>query len=335
MCGRYGRRADKQRIAEWMQTHNTDVFDDSYLAPSYNVAPQSLQPVVRLDNETGVRELSIMRWGLIPFWSKDSKIAYSTINAKAETITTSPTYREAIKRRRCLVPADWFYEWKKMDAKTKQPYAIALNDGSLFAFAGLWDTWKDKATGQAINTYTVITTDPNQLMEPLHNRMPVILQRLDYDRWLAPADPTIAGRLAQAISSRRNESLEGGLRSRQCEEQQPRTDRPSRLNPRISFTLVTMRRKPKASATKTIEVQRVYRNEQWTVHYGTPKPGRGRPELTARLFSVLGEKLPYECLNAVKNQLRKSGLTRQGVYVAHDSMGCARYIGGGATSSHG
>ena len=190
MCGRYGRQADKQRIAEWMQTHNTDVFDDSYLAPSYNVAPQSLQPLVRLDSETGGRELSIMRWGLIPFWSKDSKIAYSTINAKAETITTSPTYREAIKRRRCLVPADWFYEWKKMDAKTKQPYAIALNDGSLFAFAGLWDTWKDKATGQAINTYTVITTDPNQLMEPLHNRMPVILQRRDYDRWLAPGDPS-------------------------------------------------------------------------------------------------------------------------------------------------
>lgn len=90
-----------------------------------------------------------------------------------------------------------------------------------------------------------------------------------------------------------------------------------------------MKGKPKASATKTIEAKRVYRNEQWTVHYGTLKPGRGRPELTARLFSVLGEKLPYECLNAVRNYLRKSGLTRQGVYVAHDSMGCARYIGRG------
>jgi len=89
MCGRYGRRADKQRIAEWMQTHNTDVFDDSYLAPSYNVAPQSLQPVVRLDNETGERELRIMRWGLIPFFAKDAKIAYSTINARAETVATS------------------------------------------------------------------------------------------------------------------------------------------------------------------------------------------------------------------------------------------------------
>jgi putative SOS response-associated peptidase YedK len=109
-----------------MQTHNTSVFDDSYFAPSYNVAPQSLQPVVRLDSETGERELTIMRWGLIPFWSKDSKIAYSTINAKAETITTSPVFREAVKRRRCLVPADCFFEWKKIDAKTKQPHAIAL-----------------------------------------------------------------------------------------------------------------------------------------------------------------------------------------------------------------
>jgi putative SOS response-associated peptidase YedK len=192
MCGRYGRRADKQRIAEWMQTHNTDVFDDSYLAPSYNVAPQSLQPVVRLSSETGERELTIMRWSLIPFFAKDAKIAYSTINARAETVVTSPVFREPMKRRRCLVPADFFLEWKKMDAKTKQPYAIALQDDSLFAFAGLWDTWKDKATGQVINSYTVITTDPNELITRLsiHDRMPVILHRQDYERWLAPTEPS-------------------------------------------------------------------------------------------------------------------------------------------------
>ena len=189
MCGRYGRRADKQRIAEWMQTHDTSVFDDSYLAPSYNVAPQSFQPVVRLSPDTGERELTIMRWGLVPFWSKDGKMAFNTINAKAETITTSPAYKDAMKRRRCLVPADWFYEWKKLDANTKQPYAISLKDGGLFAFAGLWDSWKDKETGKALETYTVITTDPNELMEPIHNRMPVILHRKDYERWLAVADP--------------------------------------------------------------------------------------------------------------------------------------------------
>jgi len=189
MCGRYGRRADKQRIAEWFQTHNTDVFNESYLAPSYNVAPQSMQPVVRLDAETGERELTVMRWGLVPFWSKDGKASYSTINARAETVPTSATYREAFKRRRCLVPANIFYEWVKVDAKTKQPYAIALTDGSLFAFAGLWETWKDKVTGETKETYTVITTDPNEVMEPLHNRMPVVLAPNDYERWMAPADP--------------------------------------------------------------------------------------------------------------------------------------------------
>ena len=190
MCGRYGRRADKQRIAEWMQTHDTNVFDDSYLAPSYNVAPQSLQPVVRLDSETGQRELTVMRWGLVPFWAKDAKIGYSTINAKSETVTTSPAFREAMKRRRCLVPAEWFYEWQKIDAKTKQPYAIGLRDDSLFAFAGLWETWKDKTKDQVLETYTVLTTDPNELLEPIHDRMPVILALKDYQRWLEPGEAT-------------------------------------------------------------------------------------------------------------------------------------------------
>ena len=189
MCGRYGRRADKQFIAEWMQAHDTNVFDDSCFAPSYNVAPQSFQPVVRLSPDTGERELTIMRWGLVPFWSKDGKMAFNTINAKAETITTSPAYRGPMKRRRCLVPADWLYEWKKLDAKTKQPYAIAMKDRSLFAFAGLWDSWKDKTTGQTLETYTVITTDPNELTALIHTRMPVIIAPNDYKRWMEPGEP--------------------------------------------------------------------------------------------------------------------------------------------------
>jgi putative SOS response-associated peptidase YedK len=190
MCGRYGRRADKQFIAEWMQAHDCNVFDDSYYAPSYNVAPQSMQPVVRLDDETGQRELTIMRWGLVPFWSKDGKAGYSTINARAETVTTSTAYREAMKKRRCLVPADFFYEWQKIDAKSKQPYGIGLSDRKPFAFAGLWESWKDKAMGKTLETYTIITTDPNELMESIHNRMPVILHERDYERWLTPGDPT-------------------------------------------------------------------------------------------------------------------------------------------------
>lgn len=195
MCGRYGRRVDKQRIAEWMQTHDMNVFDefdDHYLEPSYNIAPQTLQPIVRLDTETGERELTIMRWGLVPSWSKDGKAGFTTINARAETIDTSPIYRDAFKRRRCLVPADWFYEWKKLDAKTKQTYAIALKDGSLFAFAGRWERWTDKGTGESRDTYAIVTTDPNELMSGLaiHDRMPVILKREDFGRWLEPGDPT-------------------------------------------------------------------------------------------------------------------------------------------------
>ena len=191
MCGRYGRRADKQRIAEWMQIHNTNVFDDeSPYAPSFNVAPQTFQPVIRLARAFGERELTVMRWGLIPYWSKDGKPSFSTINAKAETVTTSPVFRDAMKRRRCLVPAEWFYEWKKTGEKTKQPYAIGLENGSPFAFAGLWDRWKDKATGQELQTYTIITTDPNELTQPIHDRMPVILKRQDYERWLEPGEPS-------------------------------------------------------------------------------------------------------------------------------------------------
>jgi putative SOS response-associated peptidase YedK len=189
MCGRYGRRADKQRIAEWFHAHNTSVFDESTYGPSYNVAPQSFQPIVRLSLETGDRELTVMRWGLVPFWSKDGETAYSTINAKAETIATSPAYREAWKRRRCLVPAEWFYEWQKTGEKTKQPFAIGMKDRGMFAFAGLWETWTDKATGRVLETYTIITTDPNELMEKIHTRMPVILRQRDYERWMAPADP--------------------------------------------------------------------------------------------------------------------------------------------------
>jgi len=186
MCGRYYRRSDKQRIAEAFRIGVPPTFD---ILPSYNIAPQTFQPVIRPNRETGERELAQMRWGLIPFWAKDAKIGYSTINAKSETCATSPAFREALKRRRCLVPADGFYEWARIDAKTKQPWAFTLTDGSTFAFAGFWETWKDKATGQPLETYTILTTEPNELTATVHNRLPVILAPRDYDRWIAPADP--------------------------------------------------------------------------------------------------------------------------------------------------
>jgi putative SOS response-associated peptidase YedK len=123
------------------------------------------------------------------YWAKDAKIGLLTINARAETVTTNAAFREAMKRRRCLVPAAVFYEWQKIDTKTKQPYAIGLKDGALFAFAGLWEQWRHKATGQPLETYTIITTDPNELMEPIHSRMPAIVPVKDYERWLAVGDP--------------------------------------------------------------------------------------------------------------------------------------------------
>jgi putative SOS response-associated peptidase YedK len=157
--------------------------------PSWNVAPQTFQPVVRLNRDTGEREIVMMRWGLIPYWAKEPKIGLRTINAKAETITKAPAFREAIKYRRCLVPADAFYEWQKLDAKNKQPFAIALISKEPYAFAGLWEKWKDRQAGTELLTFTIITTDPNEVVQPLHDRMPVIIAAKDYDRWLQPGDP--------------------------------------------------------------------------------------------------------------------------------------------------
>ena len=186
MCGRYVRRSDKQRLAEHFRLHPGTMPD---FGVSYNVAPQTFQPIVRLNRDSGEREIVMMRWGLIPFWAKDAKIGYSTINAKAESIATAPAFREAFRNRRCLVPADAFYEWQKIDAKTKQPFAIGMKDGSPYAFAGLWERWRDPGTREALETFTIITTDPNELLEPLHDRMPVILEPKDYDRWLGRGDP--------------------------------------------------------------------------------------------------------------------------------------------------
>jgi len=185
MCGRFARKSTQEVLAEWF---DLELEEMPWFAPSYNVAPQTTQPVVRLSRETGRREFALLRWGLVPFWAKDAKIAYSTINARAEEAASKPAYREAIRKRRCLVPADAFYEWQRLDPKTKRPFAFALASGEPYAFAGLWESWRPRE-GAPIETFTILTTDPNELMEPIHNRMPVILEPKDYDRWLDPGDP--------------------------------------------------------------------------------------------------------------------------------------------------
>lgn len=188
MCGRYVRRSHKKKLAEWFHAAG-DLSDLPMPDEDYNVAPTTYQPIIRQGKDTGARELVLARWGLIPFFSKslhDVK-GLTTINARAETITTARTWREPFRHRRCLVPADAFYEWPKDATPPKQPYAFALNNGEPFAFAGVWDAWKDHE-GRWLQSFAIVTTEANELMSTIHPRMPVILHARDYDRWLDRED---------------------------------------------------------------------------------------------------------------------------------------------------
>ena len=194
MCGRFTAKLTWQQLHDLYEIAVPEPRqDDLDLKPRYNIAPSQTVPVVRL-NPAGRRELALLRWGLIPSWSKDPKIAYRTINARAETIATAPAFRAAFKKRRCLVPASGFYEWKKLD-DGKQPYYIGMRDGAPFAFAGLWERW-DKGESP-IETFTIITGEPNSLLAEIHNRMPAILDPNDYDAWLSAADTAIPQALLQ------------------------------------------------------------------------------------------------------------------------------------------
>jgi putative SOS response-associated peptidase YedK len=188
MCGRYYRKFDKQKIAERLRTAN-DIASLVMADADYNVAPTTFQPVIREAKDTTDRELVLMRWGLIPNFAKSIKdFSFSTFNAKAETLTSKATWRIPFERRRCLVPASGFYEWKKIDPKTKQPYRFELANGNPLAFAGLWDAWKDPEHGRWLQSFTIITTFPNELTGTVHDRMPVILAERDWDRWLSRAE---------------------------------------------------------------------------------------------------------------------------------------------------
>ena len=193
MCGRYYNRRQKQELAERMKAKT--VFQDPYV-PDYNIAPTTFQPVIRQERDSGEREMVLLRWGLIPFFAKslaDWK-GVTTINARAETVATSPTYRAPFKTRRCIIPADGFYEWKAADTPKgkKTPFAFSLRSGEPFAFAGLWDAWKEPKPAREsvhtpdrwLQTFTIITTEANELMSNVHTRMPVILLQSDWDRWL-------------------------------------------------------------------------------------------------------------------------------------------------------
>jgi putative SOS response-associated peptidase YedK len=180
MCGRYRLSRRKEIIEERFDS----VSGEEAWSPRYNIAPNQPVPVIRQNPKEPRRELSLMRWGLIPSWSKDASSAARMINARSETAATLPAFRDAMKSRRCIVPADAFYEWQKT-GETKQPYCFEVRDGELFAFAGLWERWKDPS-GHWSKSCSILTTTPNAVTAAVHDRMPVILDPDSYDLWLDP-----------------------------------------------------------------------------------------------------------------------------------------------------
>lgn len=182
MCGRY------THLYTWKQLHRlmeltTPLVD---LPMRYNVAPTQRAPVVR-QSRANARTLDMLRWGLVPSWAKDLAVGSSMINARGETIASKPAFRAAFKRRRCIVPISGFYEWQKLGGTRKQPHYITASDDQPLALAGLWESWLSPEQ-ESIETYTIVTTTPNEMMAEIHDRMPVILHAEDLDAWLDPGD---------------------------------------------------------------------------------------------------------------------------------------------------
>lgn len=178
MCGRYTLTAPAEVLTEIF-----DLAESIELHPRYNIAPTQETAVVGLNHE-GKRSLGLMRWGLIPHWAKDPSIGNRLINARAETVAEKPAFRSSFAKRRCLVPADGFYEWQKAGSR-KQPYYLQLAEHRPFAFAGLWARWSPPE-GEPVKSFTLLTTTPNEVAAKVHDRMPVILPAEHYELWLDP-----------------------------------------------------------------------------------------------------------------------------------------------------
>jgi putative SOS response-associated peptidase YedK len=189
MCGRFTITTDLQILVERFNILNDLSFE---YQPRYNIAPS--QPVPAIINDGKANRMGLLKWGLIPSWSKEKAQSYKMINARAETLTIKPSFKNLLKSRRCLIPADSFYEWKKENGG-KIPMRMLLKDNKLFAMAGLWDSWISPA-GETVNTFTIITTAPNELLKPIHDRMPVILTPEKEQLWL---DPVIDFKLLNEI----------------------------------------------------------------------------------------------------------------------------------------
>lgn len=179
MCGRFSLARRLEELEQYFEF----VTELDSLDRRYNIAPTQSSPVIAFQD--GVNVLKMMRWGLIPHWAQDEKIGYKMINARAEGIEKKPSFKVPFRKKRCLVIADGFYEWDKRGKKAKVPYRFTLKSGDPFAFAGLWDSWRNPE-GKGLETFTIITTDANELITPLHNRMPVMLHPEDYPKWINP-----------------------------------------------------------------------------------------------------------------------------------------------------
>jgi len=210
MCSRYFLDADGNIIAFTFQ-----VPVHERIRKRFNIAPTQEAPIVRAAKEGG-REAAMLRWGLVPFWAKDVKIGSQMINARAETVAEKPAFRHAFQQRRCLVPATGFFEWRGEPGR-KQAFAITVPERPLFAFAGLWERWKPKdAPGEPVETFTIVTTDANESVAPVHDRMPVILPPAAYDEWLFGSDDAALALLlpyGSAVVTRPIGSLVGNSRN--------------------------------------------------------------------------------------------------------------------------
>lgn len=178
MCGRFTLNVDLDELCRFFDVPTLAPL----LGPRFNIAPSQGIPTIRFDAKAGKRQLALLKWGLVPYWAKDPAIGNKLINARAETAGEKPSFREAFRKRRCLIPTTGFYEWQRQKGR-KQPFHICMKGGGLFAMAGLWECW-DKG-GESLETCTILTTEPNDLMRPIHDRMPVILAREDYAKWLS------------------------------------------------------------------------------------------------------------------------------------------------------
>ncbi len=186
MCGRVAQAKNPTEYGSMLKVDFTKGIPNT--PAHYNGAPGQDYLIARLQTDSDDITLDMIRWGLLPPWAKDRKMAWKMINARAETVSTAPAFRKAFAERRCLVPVDGFFEWEKV-GKEKRPYMIAMLDRKPFTLAGLWENWKDPATGEWVRTFTIITTEANELVAELHDRMPVIIGPEDRERWLKGPNP--------------------------------------------------------------------------------------------------------------------------------------------------